>query len=113
MHDPMLQKMLRQPGGFLSMTARRRRDRRVSWMVIAKHVILSEVEESPVYSIGLNAKNAVNTFARRRRRPFGFVSTTARPQAGQASFPSPFPCHELRRADKNVRPTFKNVPSSG
>ena len=45
-------------------------------MVIAKHVILSEVEESPVYSIGLNAKNAVNTFARRRRRPFGFVSMT-------------------------------------
>ena len=45
-------------------------------MVIAKHVILSEVEESPVYSIVLNDKNAVNTFARRRRRPFGFLSMT-------------------------------------
>ncbi len=33
-------------------------------MVIAKHVILSAVEESPVYSIVLKAKHAVNTFAR-------------------------------------------------
>ena len=71
-------------------------------MVIARHVILSEVEESPVYSIGLNAKNAVDTFARRRRRPFGFVSTTVREQAGRAFLPSPFPCQELRRADRNV-----------
>ena len=110
-HYLMPQEMLGQPGGFLSMTARRRRDRRVSWMVIAKHVILSEVEESPVCSIVLNAKHAVNTFARRRRRPFGFVSTTVREQAGRAFFPSPFPCQELRRADRNVRPTFTNASS--
>ena len=61
-------------------------------MVIAKHVILSAVEESPVYSIGLNAKNAVNTFARRHRWHPGYLGTTVRAQAGQAFLPSPFPC---------------------
>ena len=64
-----------------------RPDRQSSQMVIAKHVILSEVEESPVYSIGLNAKNAVNTFARRRRRPFGFVSMTVPANSDQCISP--------------------------
>ena len=51
-------------------------------MVIARHVILSEVEESPVFTLVLNATHAVNTFARRHRWPFAFVSTTVREQAG-------------------------------
>ena len=80
-----------------------RPDGKISPMLIAKHVILSAGEESPVCSIVLNVKHAANTFARRPRRPFAFHGTTVREQAGQAFFPPPFTCQELRRADRNVR----------
>ena len=43
-------------------------------MVIAMHVILSEVEESPVYSNGRGAEAFTSPFARTLRRPCGSLS---------------------------------------
>ena len=46
-------------------------------------------------------------------RVIGASVAGAREKTGRVFFRSPFPCQELRRADKNVRPTFRYVPSSG
>ena len=47
-------------------------------MMTGPPVILSGVEESPVYSIGRAAEAFTSPFARTLGQPFGFVGLTAR-----------------------------------